>query len=71
VLAALRRVGQRGEQCEATLHMGDGFQMGGALDGPGPGLLPIGQGLDDEAGLRIVLGQQLGLGRTRLGKARF
>jgi hypothetical protein len=45
VLGALREVRERGDERESALYMGDGFHIGGALDGPGAGLLPIGYGL--------------------------
>ena len=64
-------VRQGREHLEPLGQMPDRFQIGGALDGALAGLLPIRNRLGHRAGLRIVMGQQLGLGLAELGKARL
>ena len=69
MLGALRGVWERGEQFEAALHMGDGFDIGGTLERPRARPLPVAQGLRVALGFGIVVRQELGLGR-RIGNSK-
>jgi hypothetical protein len=71
VLGALRCVWERGEQREPALHMGDGFDIGRAMERPGAGLLPVAHGLGVAPGFGVVVRQDLGLGRDNVWKPGF
>ena len=71
VLRPLQGVCERGEQRKTTLHMSNGFRMGGALGRPGTRLLPVGNGLPMSPGFGVVVSQEFGLGRDDLGKPGF
>src|SRR5262249_4360939 len=70
-LGALWGVWERGEQFEATLRMGNGFHISGALERPRAGLLPVAHGLGMAPGFGVVVGQELGLGGDGLWKPGF
>src|SRR5262249_26888267 len=71
VLGALRGVWQGRENLEPPGEMVHCFQVRRALEGPLAGLLPVGEGLRQQAGFRIVMRQQFGLGLHRLWKLRL
>ena len=68
LLGALRSVRQGLEQLQPLGEVTDRFHIGRALAGSLPCLLPVGNGLLDEARLGVVMGQQLRLGLDGLGK---
>ena len=55
MLGALPGVWKHGEQLESALYMGDGFHIGGALERPGAGLLPVDHSLCMAPGLGVVV----------------
>ena len=59
------------KQLEPALHMGDGFHIGGALDRPGAGLLPVAHGLVVAPGFGVVVCQEFRLGCDDLWKPSF
>ena len=67
----LGRGRQGREDGEPLREVGDGFRMGGALDGVLPRLVPIADRLGTETRLRAVLRQEFGLGSRGLGKLRL
>ena len=71
MLDALRSVWECGEQHESALHMGDGFDIGGALERPGAGLLPVAHGLRVAPRFGVVVCQQFGLGGGDFRKPGF
>jgi hypothetical protein len=68
LLGALGSVRQNREDGESLREVGDGFRMGGALDGVLPRPMPIPDRLGGEARLRAVMRQEFGLGGSGLGK---
>ena len=71
MLGALRGAWERREQFEATLHMGNGFSIGGALERLRASLLPVAHGLGVAPSFGIVVRQKLGLGSDGLWKLGF
>jgi hypothetical protein len=71
LLATLEGVWEGGKQLQPLAEVPDRFQVGGALDGALPCLLPVGNGLRGEARLGAVVRQQFGLRLADLGKARL
>jgi hypothetical protein len=69
LLGALGRVGQGVEHFQALAQMTDRFHIGGLRERSLPGPLPVDHGLDQQAGFRIVMHQQFGLGLGDLWKA--
>ena len=63
-------LGKRRQEFQAHSKVPEGFQVGRALEGLLSGTVPIGNGLRQPIGLRIVMGQQLGLHGAELGKPR-
>src|SRR5215813_5324046 len=51
--------------------MSDSFHIGGALERPGAGLLPVAHGLCMAPSFGVVMCQQLGLGRDDVWKSGF
>jgi hypothetical protein len=51
--------------------MGDGFHIGGALERPSAGLLPVAHGLGMAPGFCVVVCQEFRLGRDSLWKSGF
>ena len=68
VQAALRGLGQRVEERQPLGEVTDRFDIGRALHGAEPGPLPVTHGGRTEAGLREVMGEQLGLRFDGFGK---
>jgi hypothetical protein len=71
LLRTLGGVGQGGEYLQPFREVRDRFQIGRALNGALPRLLPVGESLRCEPGLGIVMGQQLGLRLAALRKMRL
>ena len=67
----LGRGRQGREDGEPLREVGDGFRMGGALDGVLPRLVPIPDRLGIETRFRAVMRQEFGLGGRGLGKLRL
>ena len=67
----MRGIRQSAKQFQAPPRVVGGFEVGGALQRPPSGGLPIGNGLLDQAGLGVVLRQQLRSGVDDLGKVGF
>ena len=61
MLGALWCLGQCAEQLQAPARVRGGFVVGIALQRALPGGLPVGDGLRGQAGLCVVVCQQLGL----------
>jgi hypothetical protein len=64
-------VWQGREDGEPLPEVGDGFRMGGALDGVLSRLVPIMDCLFVETRLRAMMRQEFGLGGSSLGKLRL
>ena len=71
-LGAVRGVWQGLEHCQPFGEVADGFHISRARAGALAGLLPVGEGLRQQAGFRIVMREQLfWLGRDDLGNWAF
>ena len=68
LLGALGRIRQSCEQFQSFREMTDRFHIGRTLHGALSCLLPVGNGLRDEASLGVVMGWQFGLGVDGLRK---
>ena len=64
----LRGVGQLARELQSSGQMSDRFQIGRALARPLPGPVPVVHRLVVQTRRRVVLGEQLGLGGSRIRK---
>src|SRR6185436_20386725 len=60
LLYALGAIGERLEQREPLVEMGNRLDVGGAAGGELPGAVPVGNGLVGEPALRRVMSEKLG-----------